>query len=61
MNRITVFRTPPRIVMGPGAIGRIPQEVSELKAEKVLFVTDKGIIGAGLIQPAQEALEKSWI
>ncbi|MBW2033803.1 MAG: iron-containing alcohol dehydrogenase [Deltaproteobacteria bacterium] len=61
MNRITVFRTPPRIVMGPGAIGRIPQEVSELKAEKVLFVTDKGIIGAGLIQPAQEALEKSEI
>lgn len=61
MNRITLFRTPPRIVMGPGAIGQIPKEVSELKAEKVLFVTDKGIIGAGLIQPAQEALEKSEI
>ena len=61
MNRITLFRTPPRIVMGPGAIGQIPKEVRELKAEKVLFVTDKGIIGAGLIQPAQEALEKSEI
>ncbi|UCF84624.1 MAG: iron-containing alcohol dehydrogenase [Desulfobacteraceae bacterium] len=61
MNRITLFRTPPRIVMGPGAIGQIAKEVSELKAERVLFVTDKGIIGAGLIQPAQEALEKSEI
>ena len=61
MNRITLFRTPPRIVMGPGAIGQIPKEVRELKAEKVLFVTDKGIIEAGLIQPAQEALEKSEI
>jgi alcohol dehydrogenase class IV len=47
--------------MGPGAIGQIAKEVSELKAEKVLFVTDMGIIGAGLIQPAQEALEKSGI
>ncbi len=61
MNRVTLFRTTPRIVTGPGAIGQIAQEVRALKGEKVLFVTDKGVIEAGLINPAQEALEKSGI
>ena len=61
MNRITLFRTTPRIVMGPGAIGQIAQEVLGLKAEKVLIVTDKGLIDAGLVKLAQESLEKSQI
>jgi len=61
MNRITLFRTTPRIVMGPGAIGQIEQEVRALMAKKVLFVTDKGIIEAGLIKLAQDVLEKSEI
>ena len=61
MNRITLFRTTPRIVMGPGAIGQIAQEVLGLKAEKVLIVTDKGLIDAGLVKRAQESLEKSQI
>ena len=47
--------------MGPGAIGRIGKEVLGLKADKVLFVTDKGVIGTGLIKLAQEALENSEI
>ena len=58
MNSITLFRTTPRIVMGPGAIGQIAQEVRGLNAEKVLFVTDKGIIEAGLLKRAQEVLGK---
>ncbi|MBW1863540.1 MAG: iron-containing alcohol dehydrogenase, partial [Deltaproteobacteria bacterium] len=61
MNRITLFRTTPRIVMGPGAIGQIAQEVLGLKAEKVLIVTDKGLIDAGLVKLAQESLEKAQI
>ncbi len=59
MNRVTLFRTTQRIVIGQGAIGQIGQEVRGLKAEKVLFVTDKGVVEAGLIKLAQEALEKS--
>ena len=58
MNSITLFRTTPRIVMGPGSIGQIAQEVRGLNAEKVLFVTDKGIIEAGLLKRAQEVLGK---
>jgi len=61
MSRITLFRTTPRIVMGPGAIGQLAQEALGLKAEKVLFVTDKGIIKAGLLSRAQDVLERSKI
>lgn len=61
MNRVVLFRTTPRIVMGPGAIDQIGEEVRYLKAEKVLFVTDKGVIEAGLIKLAQASLEKSDI
>ena len=61
MNRVTLFRTTPRIVMGPGAIGQIGEEVRSLQAKKVLFVTDKGVVKAELIKAAQEALEKSEV
>lgn len=61
MNRVTLFRTTPRIVMGPGALNQIADEVRQLKAKKILLVTDKGIIRAGLLKPAQEALDTSQI
>ena len=61
MNRITLFRTTPRIVMGPGAIDQLAGEVRNLKGKKALFVTDKGVIEAGLLKRAQEVLEESKI
>lgn len=61
MNKITLFRTTPRIVMGPGAIKKLGEEAQNLKAKKVLFVTDKGVIKAGLIKSAQKALEENKI
>ncbi len=61
MNRITLFRTTPRIVMGPGAIGQLGQEAFNLRGKKVLIVTDKGLIGAGLIQQAEKSLKSSRI
>jgi alcohol dehydrogenase class IV len=61
MNKITLFRTTPRIVMGPGAIGQIGQEAFNLSGKKALIVTDKGLIGAGLIQPVEKSLKNSRI
>lgn len=61
MNRITLFRTVPRIVMGPGALNQLADEVGALKAKKVLIVTDQGLIGAGLVKQAQAVLEKAGI
>lgn len=61
MSRVILFRTIPRIVMGPGALSQIAQEVRELRPEKVLFVTDKGVVEAGLIKMAQEVLDEAQI
>ena len=61
MSRVTVFRTPPRIVMGPGALKQLTDEIRQLKGKKVLFITDKGVLAAGLLEPAQKALESARI
>ena len=61
MNRITLFRTVPRIVMGPGALKQLADEVEALKAKKVLIVTDQGLIAAGLVQKAQDLLANAGI
>jgi alcohol dehydrogenase class IV len=59
MNRLTLFRTTPRILMGAGAIKQLGDEARNLKAKKVLIVTDKGIKDAGLADHAQEILGQS--
>ncbi len=61
MNRITLFRTIPRIVMGPGALNQLADEARALKAKKALIVTDQGLIDAGLVKRAQAVLEQSDI
>ena len=61
MSRITLFRTIPRIVMGPGALSQLADEIDSLKAKKVLIVTDQGLISAGLVKKAQSILEKAGI
>ncbi|MBC8443897.1 MAG: iron-containing alcohol dehydrogenase [Deltaproteobacteria bacterium] len=61
MDRITLFRTVPRIVMGPGAIRQLADEARALKAKKVLFVTDQGLIEAGLVKRAEAVLKQSGI
>lgn len=61
MNRITLFRTTPRIVMGAGALKNLAAEVAALKANKALIVTDQGLIDAGLVGQARAILEKAEI
>jgi len=45
---VRVFSTTPRIVMGPGSVKTIGVEVKALGIKRVLIVTDKGVISAGL-------------
>jgi alcohol dehydrogenase class IV len=47
--------------MGPGALNQLADEVRALKANKVLIVTDLGLIDAGLVEQVQAVLEKSGI
>ncbi len=56
-----LFRTTPRILMGPGCCDQIGLEVKALKGEKVLIITDPGIIKAGLLDQVWPVLKKAEI
>lgn len=58
---VRIFSTTPRIVMGAGAIRTIGTEVRGRGAKRVLVVTDKGVIGAGLLKPVEEAFKAAKI
>jgi alcohol dehydrogenase len=47
--------------MGPGCLDQIGQEVKTLKGEKVLIVTDPGIIKAGLLDQLEPYLAKAGV
>jgi len=57
------FLTVKKIVAGPGAIYSLGKEVKSLnsEAEKVLIVTDKGIMKAGVVDKALVPLKKEGI
>lgn len=58
----TVWSFPTRILFGEGvANSALPAEVKSLGGSKVLFVTDEGVRGAGLIDPLAEALTEAGI
>jgi alcohol dehydrogenase class IV len=48
MQKTVLFQTTPRILMGRGALSQTAAEVQRLRGRKVLVVTDKGLIAAGL-------------
>jgi len=56
-----LFRTTPRILMGPGCVEQLGQEVKTLKGEKALIVTDPGITRAGLLDQVLPPLNKAGI
>jgi alcohol dehydrogenase class IV len=60
-GRISLFRTTPRIVMGPGAIDGIGGEVEFLGAKRVLVVTDPGIIESGLFSLVEASLKDTGL
>ena len=47
--------------MGPGAIKTIGDEVKKRGIGKVLIVTDKGVIGAGLTEPVEASLKAAGV
>ena len=57
MEKVTLFRTTPRILFGPGAIEKIGAEAQLLKAKKVLIITDPGVIQAGLLESVKTSLQ----
>lgn len=50
-----------KIIAGVGAIESLGSEVKNLQAEKVLIVTDKGVVEAGVVEKALPSLKKEGI
>ncbi len=45
---LTVMSWPTRVVLGPGALARLPAELERLGVRRPLVVTDRGVVKAGL-------------
>jgi 4-hydroxybutyrate dehydrogenase len=59
--RITVLSWPTRIVLGAGAIARLPDEVRRLGMHRPLLVTDLGVVKAGLADTVIGVLSEAGI
>jgi len=51
------FFCPVKIIAGHKALEHIPFELSLLQAKRPMVITDKGVVGAGLLAPVEAALE----
>ncbi|MGO9571443.1 MAG: iron-containing alcohol dehydrogenase [Desulfomonilaceae bacterium] len=56
MNSVNFFQTTPRILMGPGSLNRLPDEVKRLGRNKIMIVTDQGLVRAGIVGRLEELL-----
>jgi choline dehydrogenase len=58
---IRVVEAPPRMVHGPGALGRLGGLVAGLGVERPLLVTDPGIVAVGLADEARKHLKDAAV
>lgn len=52
-----VMSFPTRMIVGPGALGQLPQEIRRLGARRVLLVADRGVESAGLAKRVRDVLD----
>ncbi|WP_243457312.1 iron-containing alcohol dehydrogenase [Parasphingorhabdus cellanae] len=55
------FQTVPVLHFGEGCLSLLANQIAALGANRPLIVTDKGIIGAGLITPVEKALSDAGL
>ncbi|MEH6823766.1 MAG: iron-containing alcohol dehydrogenase [Motiliproteus sp.] len=56
-----IFNSPKQLICKPGAIAELGEICQNLIGGRVLIVTDQGIVAAGLLQPALNALKSADI
>jgi 4-hydroxybutyrate dehydrogenase len=61
MGQLSIWSFPTRVLFGAGAAGETGNEVKRLGAKRALIVTDKGVVGAGLVAPVEQALASAGI
>lgn len=55
------FALPTRVEFGAGVISKVGEEAKKLGATKVMVVSDKGVMGAGLVKPIEESLKAAGL
>jgi alcohol dehydrogenase class IV len=60
-SRVDLFRIPTRIHFGRGVALTVAEPLRQIGATRVLLVTDKGVIAAGLVRPIEAALRDARI
>jgi len=58
---LSTFSFPTKIVFGCGAVNSIPEIVSDFSINRVLIVTDKGIVKSGLVEKVTDNLQRAGI
>ncbi|HMJ52058.1 MAG TPA: iron-containing alcohol dehydrogenase [Polyangiaceae bacterium] len=61
MGQLSIWSFPTRVLFGIGAAAETGNEVKRLGAARALIVTDKGVVGAGLVAPVEQALASAGI
>jgi alcohol dehydrogenase class IV len=61
MENIKMFQATPRIIMGPGSLAKVVDEINRLKCKKIMVVTDAGLVKAGIAGKLEERLTASGI
>lgn len=59
--RVTMFRTAPRILMGPGAVAQVGPEAKRLGARNALIVSDPGVVRAGIVEKVWKSLKGAGV
>ncbi|QRK04127.1 iron-containing alcohol dehydrogenase [Archangium violaceum] len=59
--RITEMSWPTKIVLGAGALRRLPAQVARLNMKRPLVVTDAGVVRAGLAQRLYAVLKEAGV
>lgn len=59
--RITEMSWPTKVVLGVGALSRLPAQVQRLGMKRPLIVTDQGVVKAGIVQRLFDVLTKADI
>ena len=61
MANMLTFQTTPRILMGCGALRQVASEVNRLQCRRVMIVTDKTLVEAGLSAKVENVLSEAGI
>jgi 4-hydroxybutyrate dehydrogenase len=58
---LTTMSFPTKMIVGPGALAKLPEEITSLGSVRVLLVSDPGLVKAGIVQRVEAVLDAANI